>query len=172
VSRLSFERWRMTSQLWQVCPYLAVFDRPKTIALAWAKVGKVTEWNPICGAVALDLGIGVELCWPRSPELKRSVENLVGWVKGSFFIQRVYVVDVTRHLVEWDEEVNPKRPSRATRTIPLVRLAEEKPRLRPLSIAPADLALRIPVHVGPTGHVCHDTHPYSMDPDATGSPAR
>ena len=26
---------------------------------------------------------------------------------------------------------------------------------------PAELALRIPVHVGPTGYVVHDTHPYS-----------
>jgi transposase len=42
-------------------------------------------WNAVFGAVMLDLGLGVELCWPRSPQQKGSVENLVGWVKGSFF---------------------------------------------------------------------------------------
>lgn len=33
---------------------------------------------------------------------------------------------------------------------------------------PEDLALRIPVYVGPTGTVVHDTHPYSMPPEAIG----
>jgi hypothetical protein len=54
--------------------------------------------------------------------------------------------------------------------VPAVRLVEEQARLRPLRIAPADLALRIPVHVGPTGYVVHDTHPYSMPPEALGLP--
>lgn len=155
---------------WGGLPLLAVFDRPKTIALKWGKDGKVTAWNPIFGAVALDLGIGVELCWPRSPEQKGSVENLVGWVKGSFFKQRRFVddEDLTRQLAEWHDEVNTKRPSRATRVIPAVRLAEEKSRLRPLPIDPPELALRIPVHVGPTGYVPHETHQYSMDPESLG----
>jgi hypothetical protein len=117
--------------------------------------------------------MGVELCWPRSPEQKGSVENLVGWVKGSFFKQRRFVDkdDLLRQLIEWHEDVNTKRPSRATRVIPAERLAEEKPRLRVLRVKPDELALRIPVHVGPTGHVVHDTHPYSMPPDALGLPA-
>jgi hypothetical protein len=53
---------------------------------------------------------------------------------------------------------------------PLERLAAERPRLRPLKIAPADLALRIPISVTPTGGVRHDTHTYSMPPDALGLP--
>ena len=44
----------------------------------------VTEWNPTFAGVVLDLGIGVEVCWPYRPQEKGSVENLVGWVKGSF----------------------------------------------------------------------------------------
>jgi hypothetical protein len=47
-------------------------------------------------------------------------------------------------------------------------LAEERPRLRPLKVAPADLALRGPIVVGPTAEVLHDTHTYSMAPDAIG----
>ena len=47
-------------------------------------------------------------------------------------------------------------------------LAEERPRLRSLKVAPADLALRIPVIVGPTGYVLHQGQSYSMPPDAIG----
>jgi len=64
--------------------------------------------------------------------------------------------------------VNTERPCRATRIIPAVRLEEERPRLRALKIAPPHLALRVPVVVGPTAEVVHDTHPYSMPPDAIG----
>jgi transposase len=158
---------------WGGIPLLAVFDRPKTIALKWSKDGVVTDWNPTFAAVALDLGLGVELCWPHSPEQKGSVENLVGWVKGSFFKQRRFVDkdDLLRQLAEWHDDVNTKRPSRATRVIPAERLSEEKPRLRVLRVKPDELALRIPMHVGPTGYVVHDTHPYSMPPEALGLPA-
>jgi transposase len=151
-------------------PLLAVFDRPKTVALSWGRDGKVTEWNPTFAGVALDLGLGVELCWPYSPEQKGAVENLVGWVKGSFFKQRRFLddEDLQRQLDEWHEEVNTRRPSRATSVTPAARMIEERPRLRPLKVAREDLALRIPVFVGPTGMVVHDTHPYSMPPEAIG----
>ena len=39
-----------------------------------------------------------------------------------------------------------------------------------MKVAPAELALRIPVSVSPTGVVMHDGHPYSMPPDAIGLP--
>jgi transposase len=151
-------------------PLLAVFDRPKTVAISWKKSGEVTEWNSTFASVALDLGLGVEVCWPYSPEQKGSVENLVGWVKGSFFKQRRFVdeADVREQLKAWLTEVNTQRPSRATGIIPAERLKEEQPRLRPLKVKPAELALRIPAFVGPTGYVLHDTHLYSMPPDAIG----
>lgn len=153
-------------------PLLAVFDRPKTVALSWGRDGVVTEWNPIFGGVALDLGLGIELCWPHSPEQKGAVENLVKWVKGSFFKQRRFLdrEDLLGQLREWLIEVNTQRPSRATNIIPEERLREERPRLRPLKVGPADLALRIPVTVGPTGMVIHDGNEYSMSPDSLGIP--
>ncbi|MFN7955794.1 MAG: hypothetical protein U0610_29030 [bacterium] len=118
----------------------------------------------------LELGVGVELCWPRRANQKGSVENLVGWVKGSFFKQRRFLddVDLARQLAEWHEEVNTRRPSRATNVIPAERMAEERARLRPLKVRPADLALRYPVFVGPTGFVVFDGQTYSMSPDAIG----
>jgi transposase len=153
-------------------PLVAVFDRPKTIALKWGRDGVVTDWNPTFAGVALDLGLGVEVCWPYRPQEKGSVENLVGWVKGSFFKQRRFLdrEDLERQLREWLTEANTVRPSRATGVTPATRITEERGRLRPLKVTAADLALRIPVSVGPTGVVIHEGHPYSMPPDAIGLP--
>jgi transposase len=153
-------------------PLVAVFDRPKTIALQWGRDGVVTEWNATFAGVALDLGLGVEVCWPYRPQEKGSVENLVGWVKGSFFKQRRFLdrEDLDRQLRDWLTDANTMRPSRATGVPPSARITEERSRLRPLKTAPADLALRMPVSVGPTGVVIHDGHPYSMPPDAIGLP--
>lgn len=187
-SRLKYSRWVEVSLVederverlvramvdhfasWGGLPLVAVFDRPKTIALKWAHDGRVTEWNPTFAGVVLDLGLGVELCWPYRPQEKGSVENLVGWVKGSFFKQRCFVddEDLRQQLTEWLREANTQRPSRATREIPAARLEQERPRLRPLRVAPQDLALRVPVVVGPTAFVTHEGCLYSMPPDAIG----
>jgi len=160
-------------QDWGGRPLLCVFDRPKTIALKWKKNGEVTEWNPIFAEATLEIGIGVELCWPYQARQKGSVENLVGFVKSSFFKVRKFYdeEDLRRQLVEWHREVNGERPCRATGIIPAVRLAEEAPRLRPLRVRPEELALRIPVYVGPTGTVQYDGHGYSMPPEAISRPA-
>jgi hypothetical protein len=44
--------------------------------------------DPTLAQVAIDYSFTVELCTPRSPEQKGAVENLVGWVKKSFFRAR------------------------------------------------------------------------------------
>jgi hypothetical protein len=96
----------------------------------------------------------------------------VGFVKGSFFKVRRFqdAEDLVQQLGEWHREVNEERPCRATGVIPALRLAEEAPRLRPLKVRPEELALRIPVYVGPTGTVVHDGHAYSMPPEAISMP--
>jgi transposase len=140
---------------WGGVPLQCVFDRPKTIALKWRKNGEVTEWNPVFAYATLEMGVGVELCWPYRAQQKGSVENLVGFVKSSFFKVRRFhdAEDLRQQLQAWHEEVNQERPCRATGVIPAVRWAEEKSRLRPLKVQPSELALRIPVYVGPTGTV-------------------
>ena len=79
------------------------------------------------------------MCWPYRPQEKGAVENLVGWVKGSFFKQRRFLdrADLEQQLREWLTEINTVRPSRATGGPPAERIAEERARLRPLKIAPA-----------------------------------
>ena len=157
---------------WGGAPLLCVFDRPKTVALKWRRNGEVTEWNPVFACATLEMGIGVELCWPYRAQEKGAVENLVGFVKGSFFKVRGFQdpEDLEQQLGAWHREVNEERPCRATGVIPALRLAEEAPRLRPLKVRPEELALRIPVYVGPTGTVLHDGHAYSMPPEAISMP--
>ena len=58
-------------------PLVAVFDRPKTVALKWGRDGVVTEWNATFAGVALDLGLGVEVCWPYRPQEKGRI-----WLAG------------------------------------------------------------------------------------------
>lgn len=67
----------------------------------------------------------------------------------SFFKQRRFLdqADLEPQLCDWLTEANTIRPSRATGVAPSARLAEDRTRLRPLRVAPADLALRIPVSV-------------------------
>jgi transposase len=190
-SRLKYSRWVRVSLVkdekveslvrtlaehlasWGGRPLLCVFDRPKTIALKWRKNGEVTEWNPVFAYATLEMGVGVELCWPYQARQKGSVENLVGFVKSSFLkVRRFYdVEDLEQQRRDWEREVNEERPCRATGIIPAVRLGEEAPRLRPLKVPPPELALRIPVFVGPTGTVVYDGHAYSMPPDAISMPA-
>jgi hypothetical protein len=76
----------------------------------------------VFAGVVLDLGLGIAVCWPPAPQQKGAIENLVGWVKGSFFKQRRFLdhEDLLTQLAAWLREVNPERPSRATGVVPAV----------------------------------------------------
>lgn len=149
-------------------PLMAVFDRPKTIVKKGGKGREVEEFNQIFAQAIVDIGVGVEMCAPRSGNQKGSVERLVGWVKGSFFKHRKFQdeVDLRAQLDAWHVEVNTQTPSRATDVIPEIRRQEELPRLRPVKVIPETLPLRIPVFVGPTAEVMFEGAPYSMPPKA------
>ena len=154
-------------------PLMAVFDRPKTIVQKGAKDGRVLEWNKTFAAAMLELRVGVELCWPYSPEQKGAVESLVKWVKGSFFSQRRFIdeADLEAQLLEWLWSVNHERPSRATGRPPAELLEVERSRMRPVPFAPADFALLFPATVGPTAEVSFEGALYDMPPAAIGLPA-
>lgn len=150
-------------------PLMAVFDRPKTIVKKGGKGRDVEAWNATFAQAIVDLGVGVEMCAPRSGNQKGTVERLVGWVKGAFFKHRKFQddADLRAQLAAWQLEVNTKTPSRATGVIPETRRQEELPRLRPIKVIPEKLALRLPIFVGPTAEVMFDGVPYSMPPEAT-----
>ena len=151
-------------------PLRCVFDNPKTIVLNRRK-GAI-DWNPTFAHVPVDYGFGVELCWPRRANQKGSVENLVGWVKGSFFKVRRFQdrEDLERQLDGWLEEVNTRRPSRATNQIPADRMTAERQRLSPVAIPAAEYPLRIATMVRTTGFVEHERIRYSMPPRTIGIP--
>lgn len=152
-------------------PLASVFDRPTTVAIAWDDKGVVTQWNQTFLQVMGALGVAPELCWPYSPEQKGAVENLVKWVKGSFFKCRKFLDedDLNRQLAAWLHEANHVRPSRATNEIPAQRMQrEESARLRPVKLSSASLVLRFPIQVGPTAMVTHAACLYSMPPQAIG----
>jgi transposase len=151
-------------------PLRAVFDNPKTIVID--RTEGAIEWNPTFAHVPVDYGFGVELCWPRRANQKGSVENLVGWVKGSFFKVRRFHdrQDLERQLIAWLEEVNTQRPSRATNEIPADRMPAERERLSPLTIPAAAYPLRIATMVRTTGFVEHEKIRYSMPPNTIGIP--
>lgn len=84
-------------------PLRVVFDNPKTVVIGRDAGGRPI-WNQTLAQVAIDYGFTIELCAPRSPEQKGSVENLVGWVKRSFFRARRFADlehDLPRQLLEW-----------------------------------------------------------------------
>jgi transposase InsO family protein len=147
---------------------MAVFDRPKTIVQKGGKGREVEAFNATFAQAIVDIGVGVEMCAPRSGNQKGSVERLVGWVKSSFFKPRKFQdeADLRAQLAGWLVEVNTKTPSRATGVIPETRRQEELPRLRRVKVLPENLALRVPIFVGPTAEVMFDGVPYSMPPEA------
>ena len=155
-------------------PLRVVFDRPKTVVVGYEDVGKRPIWHQTLAQAVIDCGFAIELCSPRSPEQKGSVENLVGFVKRRFFRARRFAdpeADVTGQLLEWLTEVNDERPNRATRIIPAARLAQEQARMKPLPFVPAEYGLRFPVHVGPTALVDYEGIRYAMPVKACGIPA-
>jgi transposase len=149
-------------------PLMAVFDRPKTIVKKSGKGRDVEAYNATFAQAIVDIGVGVEMCAPRSGNQKGSVERLVGWVKSSFFKHRKFQdeTDLRAQLAAWHDEVNTRMPSRATGEIPEKRRQEELPRLRPIKVFPENLALRLPIFVGPTAEVMFEGVPYSMPPEA------
>lgn len=154
-------------------PLRVVFDRPRTVVVGRERDGRPI-WNQTLAQTVIDYAFTIELCAPRSPEQKGSVESLVGFVKRRFFRARRFAdieQDVPRQLLEWLVEVNEERPSRATGEIPKLRLAAELERMKPLAVAPADYALRYPVQVGPTALVEFGGVRYAMPAGACGIPA-
>jgi transposase len=149
-------------------PLLAVFDRPRTVVTKGGRGREVTTFNATFAQVMLELGVGVEMCAPRSGNQKGAVEQLVKWVKGSFFKCRKFLdeQDLEAQLVAWERSVNFTTPSRATGVIPETRRQQEMPRLRAVRVTPATLALRIPVVVGPSAEIAFEGRSYSMPPRA------
>ena len=153
-------------------PLLAVFDRPRTIVTKSGPGRQVETFNATFAQVMLELGVGIEMCAPRSGNQKGAVEQLVKWVKNAFFKWRKFLdqADLEAQLAAWVDDVNLRTPSRATGEVPETRRQQELPRLRPLRVIAENLALRFPVFVGPTAELMFEGVDYSMPPGAANVP--
>ena len=123
-------------------PLISVFDNPKTIVIKHDRPDPV--WNQTFAHFAAEIGMTPMAHWPRRPQEKGAVENLVGFVKSSFFKVHKFRnrADLEEKLAAWHRETNDERPSRATGEIPRVRFLLEEPRLKQIRIPEGGFALR------------------------------
>lgn len=113
------------------------------------------HYNAHFASFLREVGVFAEPTAPYAAQQKGSVENLVGFVKGGFFLPRHFRhrQDVAQQLPEWLHYVNAVRPCDATHVIPAVRLQEEQDRLRPLPFGTRGYGLVYPAVVGPEARV-------------------
>lgn len=116
-------------------PLLSVFDNPKTIVAS--RDGDDVKWNSTFAQFCAEAHVVPCATWPRRPQEKGAVENVVGYVKSDFFKAHVFAdrADLEVRLEEWHRRVNDERRSRATGETPRSRHLLERPRLRELGVA-------------------------------------
>ncbi len=151
-----------------------VFDNPRTIRVS--RIGVVPiELHRFIAQLVSEYNVIATFCAPRSGNQKGSVERLVGFVKNSFFRQRLFRdrVDLEAQLAEWLHEVNHVRPCDATGEIPGVRRTEEMARLRqrPVQVAAAEWGIVATATVTPMGTISVLGTSYSATARKLGAPA-
>jgi transposase len=160
----SFEAWGGAPREW-------VFDNPRTIRASLPGVVPVVAHPHLRGRLA-DIGGIPTFCVPAHGNQKGSVENLVGFVKGDFFLARRFSdhADVAAQLGEWLRETNHVRPCRATGEVPAARFERERPLLRsiPANVAVRRYVLREQRVVSSSALVHHEGTSYAVDPSAVG----
>jgi hypothetical protein len=150
-------------------PLLAAFDRPRPIGVRADDDGQVTEWDQAFAYAALEMGVGVEVRARRGAE-RGPGTNLGNWLKLAFFKNAAFdsEADVAEKLEDWLHEYNASPQNEVAGKAPAILLAEERQRLRPLKLQAQDLALRVPVLVGPRAIVVYEGQSYAMQPEAVG----
>ena len=148
-------------------PSKTVFDQMRTVigSFVTGPDGEMVPlWNVKFGQFVVECGFIPIACWPRRPNQKGSVENLVGFTKGNFFTGRRFRdrADLQEQLDAWLIEVNYVRPCDATREIPAARLEREHERLRPCPYTAEAYAFKASAVVRTTGRVAHDGYQYSV----------
>ena len=122
-------------------PWAVVFDNMKTVTTGRDSQGQPLL-HPTFAQFAADLDFHPELCAPRSPQQKGSVENLVRFVKSNFFPGRSFVerADVEGQGRAWRERIN-HQTNQAHDQIPAELLVQERAQLTPLPPSAADYGL-------------------------------
>jgi transposase len=150
-------------------PLMSVFDNMSTVVESREvrEDGSVkVNWTQRFAQFAIECGVIPLACWPYRPQQKGSVENLVGFVKGNFFVGRTFTdpEDLVQQLKDWVDYVNTERVCDATGEIPLTRLAHES--LKACAHQADTYAFKVSVVVRPTARVHYRGLEYSV-PAAT-----
>jgi transposase len=154
-------------RVWGGLPLWLVPDNTKAAVLTRKKdpaTGAETiTLNLHLASFAREVGVFVEPTAPYAGNQKGSVENLIRFVKEGFLRARRFRnrADLEQQLGEWLTFVNEERPCDATRVIPAVRLAEERPRLKPLPAWPDGFGRTVSARVYPDARVRYDGYEYS-----------
>lgn len=130
------------------------------------------QYNEHFAAFLKEVGVFAEPTAPYSGNQKGSVENLVKFVKGAFLLARSFRhrADLLAQLADWLQYTNEERPCDATGVAPAVRLAAERPHLRPVPFGKAGYGLAYPAQVGRDARVRCRGFAYSTPAGWIGQP--
>lgn len=145
-------------------------DNCKTAVLSHPPGGPAVL-NPRYLDFARHYGFAIKACGSRKPHEKGRVENGVGYVKKNFLaglaLSSLDALNAAAR--QWLDQVANARVHGETRQKPRDLLEQEKPKLRPLTLLPYDLARVKAVAASRRCRVELDTNTYSVPPRCAGA---
>jgi transposase len=125
--------------------------------------GRLIRWNPRFLAYAGHCGFRPVACTPGRGNEKGRVEDSVKYLRANFWPGRTFrdLADLNSQAQAWRDDVANQREHRATRKVPGLHVAEERPHLLPLR-EPYDTDEVRTVVVPPTFCVAFDSNRYSV----------
>lgn len=138
------------------------YDNQKPVVLRWE--GRQPLYNPRFIDFATYYEFRPEACRPAHPNDKPVVERSFWELERSFFNGRKFrdKQDLDAQLEQWIETVSDQRLSRRTRTTPMERFVDEKPRLHPLPAHPYDTARVVYRLCDIMGFIAWESNRYSL----------
>jgi transposase len=125
--------------------------------------GRLVRWNPRFLAYAGHCGFRPVACTPGRGNEKGRVEDSVKYLRTNFWPGRTFrdLPDLNAQAQAWRDDVANAREHRATRKVPRLLVAEERPHWLPLR-EPYDTDEVRSVVVPPTFRVAFDSNRYSV----------
>jgi len=148
-------------------PGEVLYDRMKT-----AVIGDDEDGRAVFNNTLLDLaghyGFVPRACQPYRAKTKGKVERPYRYVRQDFFLGRTFrdLDDLNRQLADWLETVANARVHGTTNRVVSEAVAEERPALRALPLAPFRSVLKLQRRITKDGMISVDGNLYSV-PDGT-----